>query len=282
MHGARRRFAWGEGRGGMFVTVAGSGPDGSPIEREWHAIAEGDDGPFIPAMAAAAVVRHVVDGRRPLSGARAGTADVELADYETQFAGRRIFAGVRERSGAEGPLYRRLLGTAYDTLPPTLRRMHELDRHLVAEGRGDIERGMGLVARLIAAAMGFPPAGVDVPVVVAFRCENGREVWRRSFAGCEFSSIQEEGQGRFDRLLCERFGPAAFGLALIVEAGRLRLLLRRWSLFGVAMPLALAPVCDACEFEEQGRFRFFVDLRLKWVGLIVRYQGWLRWRASSS
>jgi hypothetical protein len=68
------------------------------IEREWHAIAEGDDGPFIPAMAAVAVIGHVLDGRRPAAGARADTADVELADYELQFAHRRIFTGVRERS----------------------------------------------------------------------------------------------------------------------------------------------------------------------------------------
>jgi hypothetical protein len=279
MHGARRRFAWGEDRGGMFVTVAGSGPNGSPIEREWHAIAEGDDGPFIPAMAAAAVVRRVLDGGRPSAGARAGTADVELADYEEQFASRRIFAGVREMSGAERPLYRRVLGDAYDTLPPALRRMHDLERHLVAEGRAEVERGNGIIARLVAAAMGFPPAGVDVPVVVDFRRENCREIWRRNFAGSEFASIQEGGQGGFDRLLVERFGPAAFGFALVVEAGKLRLLLRRWSLFGLAMPLALAPACDAYEFEELGRFRFLVDLRLKWVGLIVRYQGWLQRRA---
>jgi hypothetical protein len=276
MHAARRRLAWGEDRGGMFVTVAGYASNDRPIEREWHAIAEGDEGPFIPAMAAAAVVRHVLDGRHPAAGARAGTADVELADYEAQFVGRRILAGVREQSGAEHPLYRRLLGAAYDTLPPTLQRMHTLDRHLVAEGRARVERGEGILARLIAAVVGFPPPGVDVPVVVDFRCDKGREVWRRGFAGREFSSTQEEGRGRFERLLVERFGPAAFGFALVVEAGTLRLVLRRWSLFGLTMPLALAPACDARECEEDGRFRFFVDLRLRWVGLIVRYQGWLQ------
>jgi hypothetical protein len=100
MHAARGRLAWGKHRGGMFVTVAGWGPDGSPIEREWHMIAEGDDGPFIPAMAAAAVVRHVLDGRRPPAGARPGTADVDLDDYEAQFASRQIFAGVQERTMA--------------------------------------------------------------------------------------------------------------------------------------------------------------------------------------
>ncbi len=82
----------------MFVAVSGRGADGNAIERGWHAIAEGDDGPFIPAMAAAAVIGHVLDGRRPAAGARAGTGDVELADYEMQFERRRIFTGIRERS----------------------------------------------------------------------------------------------------------------------------------------------------------------------------------------
>ena len=42
------------------------------------------------------------------------------------------------------------------------------------------------------------------------------------------------------------------------------------------MPLALAPACDAYECETDGRFRFFVELRYRLIGLIVRYQGWLK------
>ena len=83
-------------------------------------------------------------------------------------------------------------------------------------------------------------------------------------------------------MLCEQFGPAVFGLALVVETGRLRLLVRRWSLFGVTMPIALAPECVACEYEAQGRFHFCIDLGLKWIGLIVRFQGWLELRTSAS
>jgi hypothetical protein len=96
MHRASRLPRWGEHRGGMFVSVAGAAADGSRISREWHMIAEADDGPFVPAMAAAAIIRRCIDGHRPAAGARAGTGDVQLADYEAQFASRRIFAGVRE------------------------------------------------------------------------------------------------------------------------------------------------------------------------------------------
>jgi hypothetical protein len=262
----------------MFVAVTGAAADGSRIAREWHMIAEADDGPFIPSMAAAALIRRFLDGDRPAAGARAGIGDVKLADYAAQFAQRRIFTGVREPAAQSSPLYRRILGAAYETLPEPVRRLHDLEGESVAEGRATIGRGDGWIVRRIATTFGFPPAGDDVPVTVEFRRENGREVWRRNFGGQVFSSIQEEGQARFDRLLCERFGPCAFGLALVVEDGHLRLIIRCWSVYGFAMPVWLAPACVAYESGEGDRFRFFVELRYRFIGLIVRYQGWLELR----
>jgi hypothetical protein len=123
--------------------------------------------------------------------------------------------------------------------------------------------------------VGFPPAGRDIPVKVDFALRDGREVWRRDFAGRTFSSTQEEGRGRFDRLMCERFGPFAFGIALVCEADRLRLDVRGWSVFGIPLPRALAPIGAAHESAEDGRFRFHVEIRLRLIGLVVRYQGWL-------
>jgi hypothetical protein len=112
-------------------------------------------------------------------------------------------------------------------------------------------------------------------VKVSFHARDGQEIWRRSFAGKSFSSIQYEGRGRFDRLLCERFGPLTFGLALVVDGGRLRLVVRRWSFFGLPLPLALAPGGDSHEFADQGRFNFHVEIAHPLTGLIVRYRGWL-------
>ena len=72
----------------------------------------------------------------------------------------------------------------------------------------------------------------------------------RDFAGCRFSSLQYAGDGKWDRLLVERFGPLSFAMALVVdeareEAGgdgtRLRLVLRHWRVFGLPMPLWLGP-----------------------------------------
>ena len=61
---------WGEHRGGMFVAVRGRTAAGAKAERSWHLLAEGDDGPLIPAMAVEAVVRGLLDGRAPRSRTR--------------------------------------------------------------------------------------------------------------------------------------------------------------------------------------------------------------------
>jgi hypothetical protein len=60
------------------------------------------------------------------------------------------------------------------------------------------------------------------------------------------------------------------------EEGRLRLVLRRWSAFGVALPLWLAPRSNSYESEQDGVFRFHVEISHPLCGLIVRYRGWLK------
>src|SRR5512144_1685301 len=96
-----------------------------------------------------------------------------------------------------------------------------------------------------------------------------------ALGGSLSGSTQEEGRGSFDRLMCERFGPFAFGIALKREADRLRLVIRRWSVLGIRLPHALAPFGSAYESAEDGRFHFHVEIRLPVIGLIVGYRGWL-------
>jgi hypothetical protein len=168
-----------------------------------------------------------------------------------------------------------MLGEAWSRLPAPLREMHDLHGDLVAEGRATVERGTGLLARAAAWLIGFPPAGDDVAVKVAFRAENGRETWQRDFGGRCFVSLQEEGRGPFERLLVERFGALTFGLALVLDGDKLRLIVRRWRAFGIPLPVSWAPSGDAHETVEDGRFRFHVEIRHPLAGLIVRYHGWL-------
>lgn len=272
MHTATNLIRWGEHRGGMFVSVRGRTNDGRAVERSWHLLAEGEDGPLIPSMAVEALVRKLLDGSVPTLGARPAIRELELADYERLFARRQIYTGVRDESASD-PLYARLLGSALHELPVQIREMHDLHSGLVAHGTAHVESGASVVARLACRAIGLPVARGDTPVTVRFDGADGIETWTRSFGAHTFSSTQVAGRGREARLLCERFGSLTFAMALVVDGARLRLELRRWSAWRIPLPLWLAPRIDAYESAEGGRFRFHVDIRHPLAGLIVRYRG---------
>jgi hypothetical protein len=267
MHVMTTCLRWGEHRGGMFVEVSDNN-----VRRTWHLVAEGDAGPLIPSIAAAALVRRVRAGRTPPPGARSAVRDLDLDDYERFFERRDLHAGVWDQPDQNAPLYRKLLGTAWNELPPEIAAMH---RTTMARGRARVDRGRGVAARAIAAVVGFPAATDDTPVTVRFDATNGVETWTRTFGDRSFYSQQYAGNGRSDRLLCERFGPLTFAMALVLDGGRLSLILRRWAVFGLPLPMWLCPRIDAYETVEGGTFHFHVAIGHKLIGPIVHYRGWL-------
>jgi hypothetical protein len=118
--------------------------------------------------------------------------------------------------------------------------------------------------------MRFPKAGFH-SLHVSCAEHNGAERWTRRFGEQTFTSELNERNGR----LVERFGALRFTFDLPSDAHGLEMHLREWSLFGVPMPLSLAPRGVAREWDEQGRFRFDVPIGLPLVGRIVHYTGWL-------
>jgi hypothetical protein len=176
------------------------------------------------------------------------------------------------RRGHPGWLYARLLSGTWGALPEPVRRLHALDERLTAVGRAKVERGTGLVSRLVSGMAGFPPASDDVELRVDFERKDEVETWRRGFGDHLFVSTQEAGRGR---RLVERFGPASFSMTLTWDGKRLNLRLRSWRLFGVRMPRWTQPDTTAWEAVEDGRFSFFVEISHPWAGLLVRYKGWL-------
>ena len=265
------RMRFGEHRGGMFVHVRGVA-DGTPVQRSWHMLAEGDDGPLIPSMAIEAIVRKMLAGIHPATGARSAVRALDLADYEALFRGRKIFAGFRDED-VSAPLYRKLLGVAFESLPPMLQQLHRSTVTRRWAGHADVRRGGGMLAKLVAAAIGFPKAQSRVPVTVTFSPANDQERWTRSFGGKSFSSVQSYGTGRNRHLLVERFGVASFALALVVDDDRLLLVPRRWSVLGIPMPRFLLPDGQSFETERDGQFCFDVEISLPLIGLIVAYRG---------
>jgi hypothetical protein len=174
------------------------------------------------------------------------------------------------------PLYQRVLGDVWNTLPEPIQAMHRpTGDKWAAEGIATVERGAGLLSRLVGALIGLPQAGQNVPVKVVFESKRSGESWRRTFAGRSFESFQWAGTGRARKLLMERFGVLTFGLELVFDGEKLHLIVRNWRLLGIPLPAALAPAGRTYEFVEHGRFRFHVEIVHPLTGLIVRYQGWL-------
>jgi hypothetical protein len=272
-HWVSLRVRWGEHRSGMFVRVRG-GRDGSALVRSWHVTAEGDDGPFIPCMAADAVIRKTLAGMPPSAGARPCLRELELTDYEEQFSTRRIHSGVREDSSTpfDPCLFRRILGSAWNDIASELQALHQCS---FARGIATVAGGRHWLANVVARLFRFPRPASDIPIEVQFGREGAKERWRRTFGSHSFQSIQEEGAGRSRYLLRERFGAFAFDMALVPVEGRLHYIVRRWSILGLPMPAALAPRGDSYETTIGGRFSFRVEIVLPLIGLIVSYTGWL-------
>lgn len=270
-----RHVRWGEHRGGMFIEVKGE-EKGKPVTRSWHLLAEGRDGPLIPSMAVEAVIRKLLAGEKVTPGARAALSDVALEDYEKLFSKRTIYTGTwQDEPKARGPLFREILGSAWEQLPQQIRDMHDVKTSGVAEGIATVEHG-NVLGDLICKVLRFPSAEKDIPVQVRFDVSNKIEKWTRTFNGHSFQSWLRMGCGRSERLFTERFGIISFAMALVLKDGRLNLVLRRWSVLGIPLPMWLCVRSEAFEFvDEQGRFNFNVRISHPLVGLIVHYRGWL-------
>jgi Domain of unknown function (DUF4166)/Saccharopine dehydrogenase NADP binding domain len=272
---------WGEHRGGMFVQVKGVNQSGQSCTRQWHLLAEGSDGPLIPSMAAQALVLRALKGSNPVNGARAAVRELELNDYEPLFAQRTIYPGFRDSlDDKTTPAFQRVLGSAWDGLSPPLKQLHSTQGSKVFTGLCNVEGATNPISKLIARVIGFPATGANLPITVTIDQrfnDQGHSIehWTRSFGQRSFTSELFCGTSRSEHLMCERFGPMNFALAVIRKDNGLELIVRHWSLFGIPMPSWLGPTTQAVESIEQGRFNFSILLAHRLVGRIVKYEGWL-------
>lgn len=259
--------AIGGARSAMKVTLRGSA-GGRGVERRWTLVADQGDGVEVPTLAAAILAGRILAGK-VAPGARDAATALSLDDFEPAFATLAVRHETRERA-LPPPLYARVIGAGFAELPDQLRALHTVCGDAGAEGEGKVRRGGSPIARLLGAAMGFPPAGT-VPLHVAFAERDGIETWTRDFGGHRFvSELSAAG-----RCVVERFGPIRFTFALPSGPRGLEMELRRWTCLGLRLPLALAPRIAAREWAEGGRFRFDVRVAMPWLGPIVAYSGWL-------
>jgi hypothetical protein len=255
-------------RSAMAVTLWGWRGE-SPVERRWTLIAEQGDGPEIPTLAAYLLAERLLAGAVP-AGAGDAAGLLDLADFEPLFAELAIRHARVETVGRD-LLYRRVMGAAFDRLPPLVRAIHQVHGDAGASGQGSVRRGGGLAGRAVAWFGGFPPAG-EYPLHVSFEENGGVERWTRHFGPHRFDSRLSEHGGK----LVERFGPMRFAFDLPGDATGLVMRLTGWSLFGMRLPRFLAPRIDAREWQEEDRFHLHVAIAMPLVGEVVRYDGWLR------
>ncbi len=264
----QRWTGWaGSPRSAMEVRLFGTvGPH--RLERRWTLLVERREGPEVPSLPVPLLAAKLAAGSLE-AGARDAGGLLDLEDFAEPL-GRLAAAQEIVELDLPPPLYARVMGAAFDKLPPAVRAMHDVLRDGGASGAATVERGRNPLASAAAALFGFPAEG-EHPLHLSFREREGRELWRRDFSGRCFSSHLSEHGG----LLAERFGPLRFGFDLPADASGLEMVLRRWWLGFIPLPMALAPRAQAREWEEGGRFRFDVRVSLPLVGLLVRYRGWL-------
>jgi hypothetical protein len=267
---------WTSDRGSMCVFASGLDGKGRPRAAYWSLLAENDDGPQVPTLAAAAAVRALLAGALQ-PGARSAAEALDLAMIEAEMAPYSLTTS-QDEIGLGTAVFERALGEAdFMALPPAIRAFHEATAPPVWQGLAEVEQGEGQVARLLCRIFGLPDAGRDLPLTVSVErgedAAGAHESWTRNFAGRRFSSrLEVDRRGE----LYESCGPFRFRLAPKVGPNGLSLPIAGWSLFGLALPRALMPRSEAREqVDEDGRFRFDVRLTLPYFGLLAHYRGWL-------
>ncbi len=265
LQGLGARF--GTDRSAMKIEVKGRA-GGTFVARRWTLIAEDGHGPEIPTIAAQLLANALAEGKIA-AGSRPAAGELLLDDFASQFDALSIHREVT--SEIYEPLYWRVMGAAFDSLPRPVREMHAVFGDAGAKGTATVTRGHSPPARLVAAIMGFPPEG-EHDVHVSFEEEGGIERWTRDFGGHVFKSeLRQTG-----RNLVERFGPMRFFFDLPADEAGLTMVMRKWSIFGVPMPLILAPRSEAREWGEGDDFCFDVPIALPLIGDVIHYRGRLR------
>ena len=263
---------FGEDRGGMEVTVIGENASARNERRQWTLIVEADDGPFIPALPAFCWLHHRLRGSAPKPGARACIGELSLEQLAVGFAYLKIVS--EQASTPEPTLFETALGADWPQLAAPLRELHGAFRCAEYAGEASVENGRNPLARFARWMMRLPVAAASVPVHVSLKASAMQEHWLRRFGNSRFESTLRWDAAR--QRITETFGLLRFELGLTVETDTLRWPVTHGWLCGVPLPRFLLPISDSREdVDEEGRFRFDVSIRLRGIGLVARYRGWL-------
>ncbi len=168
------------------------------------------------------------------------------------------------------PLFVRVLGAEFETLPATVRRLHLASGHRRYRGQVQVLRGTRLLSRVCAWAARLPPAG-EGGLEVEIQSAGATERWTRHIGGRPMPSRLWQQDAR----LCEQLGLLRFGFGLCVERQAIVWRVQRVSALGLRLPARWFRQVIASESEAAGRYCFDVAASLPVIGLLVHYRGWL-------
>ncbi|HEV7881423.1 DUF4166 domain-containing protein [Bradyrhizobium sp.] len=267
---------FGTDRGGMRVDVLLENDAGQLVRRVWTLAADAGDGLCVPTMPALAALKMLGAGRLEWRGAGPSAGFIPYDAIAAEFGHHNIKTQIQEIS-APAPLFRRLLGGAYDALPPAVRQAHEVHGVLVLEGKADAASPDHVLGALIAWLFRLPRSGSNMPVRVEMRSEDdGSETWTRIYPGVTMRSNLRNADSRTQQL-DEVLGPLSIRLQWTASERGLQLRTISARMFGCPLPNFLRPRSHASEtVDADGQFHFDVPIALPLIGTIVHYKGSLK------
>jgi len=267
---------YGSDRGGMRVDVLLENDAGQLLRRVWSLAADAGDGLYVPTLPALAALKMLATGSLEWRGAGPCTGFIPYDAIAAEFGQHNIKTQTREIS-APAPLFRRLLGHAYDALPPVIRQAHEVHGVLVLEGKADAASPDHILGTWIAWLFRLPRSGSNMPVRVEMRSEDdGSETWTRIYPGVTMRSNLRNADSRTHQVT-EVLGPLSIRLHWKPSERGLQLRTISARMFGCPLPNFLRPRSHASEtVGADGQFHFDVPIALPLIGVIVHYKGSLK------
>ncbi len=166
-------------------------------------------------------------------------------------------------------LYRRVLGEAFESLPPVLRDFHDRERGGFARGALRVTRGKGRLRDALATGLRLPASGTRVPLQLRVIVEGERERWVREFGQQRIETVQWARAG----LLIEAMGHCRFGFRITGDAMGMRFRsLHAW-ICGVPLPKSLAVRVDAVIVSGEHSWHVHVELMAPLLGRLLSYEG---------
>lgn len=170
------------------------------------------------------------------------------------------------------PVYRQILGSACDALDEPVRRFHSLQGRHRLHGRCSVSGAEHPIGRLVCWLLRLPRATSETDFAFELAADPSAETWTRHFPGRTMRSRLVVAAGP---KLRERLGPALLLFSLHVADGSLSMKLEAIRLFGLPWPRRWFPQVWALECGDDDRFCFDAGARLRVLGSLVAYSGYL-------